>query len=357
MATGWNLLPNLPLSFKMIMTKPCIDPNDPHSIIIASHCADSRKGIYRYHIKNNTMSPIYQYHNDFNPMVQGIFVDPKRHILHILSGAHSKFIHFNLLTNKLEIENQNDNHKENESATNGDSGDFDINGHISSTIYLSKPMNQIHFADINGNHLRYSIKHQRLQQSKNKCNLEGRQFIYIPSQSKLYNFGLTKILTCFIDKNRNTQNHYFWRELDDEKLRMPFKVSSIFELINFNVILGFDNILFLFYFPTTGCKQIYCLDLLNMKWIKTNYFVPKQIQSPFNIFVFKYGNDAHLIDFFNKYHFTIDLFKIIPNEVIKTHRKHYKRLVMDYIKNMERSKHLYPLPFALRTLILNMYPL
>ena len=350
MATGWDLLPNLPLSFKMIMTKPCIHPNDPNSIIIASHCGDIRKGIFRYSLKRNKMTPIYQYHHDFKPMVQGIFIDPKHDILYILSATNSKFIPFNLITNQIEINQSNDD----DQLTINNNSDFDINGHISSTIYLSSPINQIHFVDINGNHLRYSIEHKLIQQSKIKCNLKGRQFLYIPSQSKLYNFGLSKILTCYIDDSRDSQNHYFWRE---SQLKMPFKVSSIFELINFSTILGFDNVLFLFYFPTTGCKHIYCLDLLNMKWIKTKYCVPTQIQSPFNVFVFKYGNDAHLIDFFNKYHFKINLYKIIPNEVIQTHREYHRASIMNYIRNTERKNALYPLPFALKTLIVNMFPL
>ena len=337
---GFQRLKDITLSFKIIMTKPCIDPKDPCSIIIASHGAEANKGIFRFNINKNKMHRIYKY-DDFDEisMVQGQFIDPKNEILYLLSNGHSSFIPFNL--NKKEIESFKSNHVK-------------INGYLSSTIYLPSPMEQIHFSDGDGNHFRYSIKYKTIQQSLSLSKLEGRQFLYVPSKGQLMNFGKNKILNCFIDHQRCSQNHYFWRI---NKLKMPYDISSMFELINFNVLLGFENIIFLFYFPSTGCKQIYCLDLLNMKWVKTKYVIPNCITSPFNIFVFKIGDNVHLIDFFSKYHFKIDLYDLTPFQVIKSHRKYYKSFILDYLRNKQRKNGLIPLPFALKILIVQYFPL
>ncbi len=69
------------------------------------------------------------------------------------------------------------------------------------------------------------------------------------------------------------------------------------------------------------------------------------------------NNNVHLMDFYNKIHFKVDIFKIIPNEIIICHRKHFKPLIMGYIRQNENDLPLQSIPFPLQMLILTYFPL
>ena len=80
-----------------------------------------------------------------------------------------------------------------------------------------------------------------------------------------------------------------------------------------------------------------------------------EVQSPF---VIKDGNDyAHILDIKSRKHVKIDLYKLIPNEILKSHRKYYQALIVGYLRERENENDIPCIPFVLKTLILEFFAL
>ena len=101
-----------------------------------------------------------------------------------------------------------------------------------------------------------------------------------------------KMFHCDIEQNSN-QNDYHWKL---NKLKMPHSV----DFDPYNVVLGFANVIFTFYFPFGGHSDIHCFDLLNHQWFKSKYNVPECIGSFYNIYVMKIQLYRCLLPYFHR---------------------------------------------------------
>lgn len=48
-------------------------------------------------------------------------------------------------------------------------------------------------------------------------------------------------------------------------------------------------------------------------------------------------NNGHIINFQEGKHIKVDLYKLIPNEILKSHRKYYGPLIMGYLREKENE--------------------
>ena len=75
-------------------------------------------------------------------------------------------------------------------------------------------------------------------------------------------------------------------------------------------------------------------------------------------FVVKDGNNyAHILNFLSGKHVKVDLFKLIPKELLKSHREYYQPLIMGYLREKENDNDIPCIPFVLKTIILKFFSL
>ena len=77
----------------------------------------------------------------------------------------------------------------------------------------------------------------------------------------------------------------------------------------------------------------------------------------FNIHVIKVRNHAHILDTYDGCNVKVDLYDIIPDEMIKSHRNFHKSLIVGYLKKQENELNLQHIPIPLKMLILSFLPL
>ena len=111
--------------------------------------------------------------------------------------------------------------------------------------------------------------------------------------------------------------------------------------------------LVIFYFQGSGFTDIYCLDLLQVKWYKLECNVPPSISFKCN--VIKHNQDIHFLQFTKKQHFKIAAHNLLPKEVVVARRKYYNPLIFGYIRYQETNDLVPNIPFVLKRLILDFY--
>ena len=174
------------------------------------------------------------------------------------------------------------------------------------------------------------------------------ELIYVPFQEKLIALRIAdfciEIWECKL--NASNQNDLQWN-----KNGIVTKIKEYHSVGIIDVILGFENILFMFYFDVHYNLEIWCYHLLHQKSYESKHKVSKMMKPDSVIYVVKdSNNNAHILDFVSGKHIKIDLFELIPNELIKAHEAFYEPLVMGYSKKTN-------LPVVLKKLILKFYPL
>ena len=157
-----------------------------------------------------------------------------------------------------------------------------------------------------------------------------------------------EIYTFNLEKNSNESKNE-WKL--NEKLTMPQTRSCT----SYDALL-FGDVIIVFYVHNQ--YDIWCLDLLNDKWYKSIYKVPKLVERK-NVYVFKNrdNDDVHLLSFENQLHFVADLNNLLSMEFIKSRRDCYNPLIMGYLKKQENDNLIANIPFVLKQLILNYFPI
>ena len=94
----------------------------------------------------------------------------------------------------------------------------------------------------------------------------------------------------------------------NDKVEMPHITQYSTDI---DIILGFDNTVFMFYLSKAYNFEIWCHHLLDNKLYKSKYKVPEiKTEISQNTFVIKDGNnDTHILNFWNRKHVKVDLFK------------------------------------------------
>ena len=321
MASPFQKLQDLPSYFFGYIPKPSVCQNNEGDdcILIASDWEEDNAGIYRYQFKTNELNLIHKYDgNLLKPEYHEQFINKENHILYIFGGSKKSFGAFNLKTKSMEYNSPNT---------------LSRIGRYPSTTFIPSPVNQIH-AYSHPNYLKYQINDQniiKVNASELINNIKRPKLLYIPSKKQLMIFGAhnnDKIWHCDIEQDSN-QNDYHWKL---NKLKMSHSV----DFDEYNVVLGFENVIFTFYFPFSDHSYIYCFDLLNHQWFKSKYKVPECINSVRNMYVIKIGNNAHILDFEGKHHFKVDFNDLVPNELIKSQREYFKALILGYMKKRRK---------------------
>ena len=75
-----------------------------------------------------------------------------------------------------------------------------------------------------------------------------------------------KMFICNVDERLDATNC----EWISYKLKMPYQIKDE----RYGHLVALDDILFMFYFERSGYTDIYCLDILQSKWHKSNCSVP-----------------------------------------------------------------------------------
>ena len=76
------------------------------------------------------------------------------------------------------------------------------------------------------------------------------------------------------------------------------------------------------------------------------------------VFVMKDGNNyAHILKFTSGKHVKVDLYKLIPSELLKSHRNYYQPLIMGYLRREENGNHIVCIPVVLKTIVLQYFAL
>ena len=327
--------------FDWYFPKPVYHPKNKEIIIISTQFAEQNtKGIYEYNMKKNIFNKIYTYNKTLTPFYHGQLIDAKNELLYIFS--YGKLGIFDLNTKKMNINTQNE------------LCNFSI---CPQSIYIPSPINKSHILSdsthwiINmNNKIIDKIKINKFQNN----NIIHPNILYIPFTQQLISFGSennNKIWYCNI-KQLSKKQKYNWQLYH---LKMPYTTEINF----FDILLVFNNIIFIFYFIENSYHDIWCIDLLNNKLIKTKYNTPTFNTYRYNIYAMKdNNNNVHIINFIFGEKYIFNLHNLIPKEIITLHRKYYTPLIIGYIKQEEnKNNFLSNIPYVLKQLILYYFPL
>ena len=343
-ATNFIKLDKLKLS--SVANSVCTKPSYYHNkdcFIIATHSENNVPGIYKYNINTNKINLIYKYEDmNFRRMGYGQCINED--ILYVFGGYCSsrQFFSFNLKTKEISYDKSNELHK------------CDL---FPETVNITSPINEIHIIDNDSQHFKFKnddksiirLNNQKLKKEK----ISSPKLLYIESRKQLFLLGgyqNDKILYCDISQN-SIRKDYEWKL---HKLKLPYTPQF---LSNYDVLLGLQNIIFLFYFPGSIDSSIWCMDIIRYKWHKSKLTIPDCFNFIDSIYVLK-GKDnfVHIVDFEKGHHFMISLYDLIPSDLKKIYSNYYKPLIIGYIKQMEH-KHIIPtIPYVLKILIWNYFP-
>lgn len=332
----------IPFQATLASPKAIRDPDNKDCVLISSHYQDVVKGIYRINLETNESECLYEYDEWFRPNYHSHFIDSINKMIYIFGGDFQVFGSLNLNTKCMKILSKQ-NVLANEKRT---------------SLITIPSINQIHiFSDFN--HYRYEINkkivdvHDKFLNAKLTTDniMKGdAKLIYDSMRSQLIICGShhnQEIWTCSFDA-KSVQ--FKWNLMS---IKMPFQVDCA----EYDVILGFKNCIFVFYFPDSGFNDIYVIDLIKNELYISDYCVPSYIDSPFNIHVIKNGNHAHILDTYDGCNVKVDLYDIIPHQMIQSHRNYHKPLVVGYLKKEEKELNIQYIPIPLKMLILTFLPL
>ena len=327
--TVFEWQPELPIRLQCFLPKPCNDPNDADCVLFSTDWDEEKSGIFKYNLITNQLQFLSKYRQKFKPTIHAQFIDASRDRLFLFGGRSRKL---NIYNYKL---------KEWKRYIGGDLITFPSISHISSS-------NQAHIIQDNY----HKILDCNSLQTNNKMKINYPRvrcpkLIYYESKDTLFIMGGYH---CSVICSFGVKDESGWIKYEQE---MPHNVNNDM----YDAILAFDNIIFVFYFQTSGSTDIYCFDLINNKWFKSKYCIPGGMYSSSRIFVIKHGtNMAHILDFGVKKHVKVCLIDLIPNELKKLHQNRFNKLVIGYVKRQEKVCDIYNVPFVLKQLIFKYFP-
>ncbi len=330
----------LPITLTDSIPKPIPDSFDTDCIIISTDYQErsTTPGIYNYNTRTNKLEIIYKYdeHGTFQGENHGQFVDPSNNSLILYGGTYQIFQTFDFNTKNI---------KPNQTTNIISKCHF-----RPQHAYIPAPMNQIHIMDYDCNHFIFDITNKETTKAKTNSELKlhdiwSPKLVFIKSQLFIFGGDDNNKIFSYNDNNNNIWNV--------NKLQMPYQEHSNY----YDMLDGFQNILIILYFHK---QEIYILDLIKMNWVKSKCTIPNEfMNNNINnmVFAMKINDNIHIMDFEFSIHFKVNVFNIIPCEIIVSHRKHFKPLIMQYVREKENDFSLQPIPLVLKLVILNYFQL
>eukprot|EP01084_Bolivina_argentea_P282764 484088_1 len=269
----------LALKFTLPFPKPSHNPKNQDVVFISTDYDEG--GIYKYNLTTNSFNKMWTYTQTFtNAVEHGQFLDAKNELLYILAGDVIGI--FDLNAKVMNVDTAN---------ALCDGSFFPESAYIASTNechVLSKTLeDSIHY--------KMDMNNKKINKMKmNTINVTYANMLYIPYTKQLMCFEdkSDTIWYCNIEQISNTSTQkYDWQPYH---LKMP----HCKDWWGFDILLAFDNIIFIFYYLSENEEDIWCIDLLNNKLIKTKYDSPKFEDYYLNMYVMKDSNNyGHFINF------------------------------------------------------------
>ena len=338
-------LPELPSHIVYYTPRPVFHPIDPNCIILSTENYGINGGIYKYHLEDNEITCLANY-NEIESMRDKYlddhtqFLDSINNKLHICGGEETIFITYEINTGIIKVGENNDDYN-------------DVLAHCgpgAEIVHIkSSTKNEIHITNSIA-HVKYDYIKRYLTIFRDvHFGFEFLKLSYNPLKKQLMVLGgedSDTIWTC------DLETQVKWK-LNTE-LKMPHCVN-LFE----HDVLFVGDIMFVFYVQITifsKYNDIWLLDLLNSTWYKSTYNVPECLGHSW--YVMKSINNIyiHILDFENGIHFKVNFNDLLSMEFINARRDYYNLLVIGYIKQQEKSKLISNVPFVLKQLILNYFP-
>ena len=325
----FELLNDIPMTTQYYLPKPLDHPTDPNRIIISVDYDEMNSGIFELDLISNTLKQLHRYDTTtLTPQDHTHFIHSQSNTLFIFGGDFEDFGAFNLETKVMEYD---------------DDGTHCLRIHGLISKYIPS-RNELHVIGSNTHYI-YKFNKNKIQRisSAKVDKLCSSNLLYIPSQNKL-------ITNTMFEYALDQSNE--WKRTD--KLKFTHDVNVV------DFILGFENIMFMFDVTESYKFEIWCHHFLNNESSKSKYKVP-EIMKPYDnphVFVFKDGNhNAHILNFGTGAHVKVDLYKLIPNALLNSHRKYYQPLIMGYLREMENENNIPCIPVVLKTVILKCFAL
>ena len=209
-------------------------------------------------------------------------------------------------------------------------------------IRIQNPMStlingNLHIFSDKGVHLKYNMNSSKLKRLKNFGINHG-----FNSSIKMVHIGkLQKVMFFGDDYSENIW--YFDYSLDANECDFHWKMykSSMPNKLNqFCAIQAYDTMVILFYYGDVGAEgehDVYCLDLIDDKWYKSEKKYNYSARIRYNIFdkLFVVATRDNVLHFIcDKYHFTSKLIDVIPDELRKVYAKRHSFCVSGYLKKV-----------------------
>ena len=124
----------------------------------------------------------------------------------------------------------------------------------------------------------------------------------------------------------------------------------------FDVVLGiFNFVAIVFYFSSYDCKDIWCYDMQENKWYKSQHKYPSDKGKTF---VIKTNNDwVHFIDFTEMNHFKVKVLDLLPKLLSQRFSVKFECLVYGYCKEIGQTIRNQIVPLDIIKLIFRYHPL
>eukprot|EP01084_Bolivina_argentea_P189505 325879_1 len=326
--------------------KPSIHPNNNDVVILSTDSYDGPSkitektgGVYEYNLKTSELNSICNCSSEmFSMHDHGQFIDTQTQTLYIF--GQDSVATLDLKSNDLVLKNSNDQNP------------IRYCSNLPRPAYIPPPIHECHILN-HDMHYKMDMKTKKVDKMKISefKNIKYPKLIYIESKKQLFSFGADKsdkIWYCNVN-----QQKYEWKLYD---IKMPHIVG---DELTYDILLVFDNIVFIFYFVRNWYLDIWCIDLLNNKLIKTKYNTPiLDLYTAENIYVMKDSdNYGYIVNFKSGKRYKFNVYDIIPKQVIKLHRKHYELLIIGFVKQQENELNMIRIPYVLKQLILLFFPL
>ena len=306
-------------------------------ILIATKSYDSESkaaGIYQYNLNTQEIKLLYEYEQgDYDFVSHGQFVDAENDTFYIFGGNYNLFLKFDLKTkNKPQFI---DTIKIPDGCK-----------YLSSIAYINTPTAR-HIHIINNGHYKYDVQKEQFIRCKifiDEVNKNCSDIFYNELNDKL-------MMIC---PNGHIYDCQYDDTLDNEgniNLKWSLNCNQLPDTQHVWFILCIlKSIIFVWEFST---HQIWCVDLLDNKVIKTKH----QVIPMTDMVSFKTkDNFIHILDIYDGLHYKVLLLDLIPDEIIKSHLERYRLLVAGYVKQEIENDLVEYIPLSLIDLIARFYP-
>ena len=232
--------------------------------------------------------------------------------------------------------------------------------------FIPSPINELHITATD--HFKYDqTKHKLIKYNNDTSLFKQREnwnhtladytakFVYHKAKSQLLMFQEKCNYILVSKRDDKDENMSDWK-------KYPLLLPTILEQgIRFSVILGWDQLLFLFDFKDNKDWKIWCLDLShNNKWHQVHRKLPyKEFGDAIPFVIHDSDDSIHFISFLkdnHNHHFRACLFDLIPMDIIQLNSKSFDPLIIGFIKQFERRNQMIFIPMYLKKLIVQFYP-